>query len=105
NAPAIAEPTDLRLDLVGFAGQEETSKHLRRRARRRNGSACSRPGDALAFARERQTGETCLTTDAFGGELVERDGIAKARSARAGGAGQEAGRGLVGEARAHAGMG
>ena len=53
------------------------------------------------FARQGQAGESRLAADVLGRELIERDRVPKPGPARSRRAGQEAGRGLVGEPRAH----
>ena len=101
DAPAVLEAAHLGLDFVGPAVEEQPGEHLRRRGVRRHERPGPGPRQAGALARQGQAGEARLAADVLGRELVERDRVAKAGPARARHAGQEAGRGLVGEPRAH----
>ena len=101
DAAAVFEAAHLGLDFVGAAFEEQPGEHLRRRVVRRHDRPGAGPGQAEPFARQGQAGEARLAADVLGRELVERDRVAKAGPARARHAGQEAGRGLVGEPRTH----
>src|SRR5262249_27995710 len=101
DAPAVFETTHLGPNLFGTTVKEEASEHFRRRGGRWNQCAGARPGQASAFARQGQARKTGAAADLFGRKLVQRDGVAKAGSARARHSRQEADGRLMGEPWAH----
>src|SRR5205085_221390 len=92
NAPAVRQAPGLGPDFFGRVGEEEPREDLGGRRRGRHWGSGPRPGDALAFARQRQAGNAGLSPEMLRRELVQRDLVAEAGPSRPLGPGQGAGR-------------
>src|SRR5262249_4967562 len=94
DALAVAQTSDLRLDVLGTPVEEQPGEHAARVNIRRHRGAAAGPGDPVLS--QVQAGEARLTSELLGRELVQGDGIAEAGpSLRVRGGGQEAAQGIV----------
>src|SRR5204863_4649106 len=105
DAAAVFESAHLALDFVGSTFEKQAGEYFGRRIICGNERSGASPGETTrALARQRKAGKARLCPDVIGGDLIERNRVAKAGSPGSGNSGEKTGRSLVRKTRAHARM-
>ena len=96
HALTALETGHFHFHLAGFAGEEEAGEDVRGLVKRRHACAARRVRERAAVLRgEREEREARGGADVLGGEVIERDAVAKAAGSGVLGAGEEARLGRV----------
>ena len=96
HALAAFETGHFHFDVTGFTGEEEAGEDVRGLVKRRHACAARRVRERAAVLRgEREEREARGGADVLGGEVIERDAVAKAAGGGVLGAGKEARLGRV----------